>query len=154
MFAKYLYMQVLIEIRPLVVRPRILHASATINFLIIFHADGERVVNKEKLSQLWCSVHHEHTKKNRRRQKHPRDWRPSLQCNFKHCMQQFNLFPSSERRVSHHNRPRSEEAKFLMQFSVRVKFTGKRQFPQRSRRGGGSEWNNKVFSWAQWKCRF
>lgn len=61
MFAKYLYMQVLIEFSsfasPLTKHIFSLHGSTSINFLIIFQNNGR---NKEKkLSQLWLFIHHE-----------------------------------------------------------------------------------------------
>lgn len=133
MFAKYLYMRVLIEILSLSGHPRTsLHASASINFLITFHAGGEqRVVNKKEIISIAAFSAGE---KNRRQQKNRRadedqvgNVISNIACNsliYSRCRSDALLVTL---------RPMEGVTKFLMQFSVRVKFTGKRQFPYRGR---------------------
>lgn len=108
---------------------------SSINFLIIFHhgwCHARKAASEEKLSQLWLFMH-----RKRRRKKMFDRWgrkkvawrRPSWKCNFKHGMQQFHLFPAHNNAHFRWVGASRGKTKFLMQFSVRVKFTGKRQFP-------------------------
>lgn len=114
-------------------------------FLITFHADGyELSERRKKLSQLWLFVHEKRrvTKNclivSAGRKNLDEDQVENVISN----MQQFNLFSS-------HNDDFSEgETKFLMQFSVRVKFTGKTTISISEYRQWASERrSNKVSKW-------